>query len=210
MFPLQISPQFSHIRINQAWVLFFLSPLWTLSKVFDPTYCYLSAMFSSICHPFHLLTPQRIASSIILKLALWKYQPPQVGSFYRKEISNIFFKTCYILSYQRLSWFKGSSFFWFGLPWYLSSKESTCKCRRHGFNPWSGKTPHAAEQLRPCATILSLCSRTQELQLPKPNCLRPVLCNKRSHCNNKPGHYSWRVERRRHSNEDPAQPNINN
>ena len=34
-----------------------------------------------------------------------------------------------------------------GLPWWLSGKESACQCRRHGFNPWSGKTPHATEQL---------------------------------------------------------------
>ena len=31
-----------------------------------------------------------------------------------------------------------------GLPWWLSSKESTCRCRRrtkHGFDPWVGKIP---------------------------------------------------------------------
>ena len=28
----------------------------------------------------------------------------------------------------------------------------TCQCRGHGFEPWSGKIPHAAEQLSPCAT----------------------------------------------------------
>ena len=26
-----------------------------------------------------------------------------------------------------------------GLPWWLSSKESVCQCRRHGFDPWYGK-----------------------------------------------------------------------
>ena len=26
-----------------------------------------------------------------------------------------------------------------GLPWWFSGKESTCKCRRCGFNPWVGK-----------------------------------------------------------------------
>ena len=31
-------------------------------------------------------------------------------------------------------------------------KESTCQCRRHGFNPWSRKIPAASEQLSPCAT----------------------------------------------------------
>ena len=34
-----------------------------------------------------------------------------------------------------------------GLPWWLSGKESTCQCRRHRFNPWSGKIPHAVGQL---------------------------------------------------------------
>ena len=28
-----------------------------------------------------------------------------------------------------------------GLPWCLSSKESTCQCRRCGFDPWIGKIP---------------------------------------------------------------------
>ena len=36
--------------------------------------------------------------------------------------------------------------FW-GLPWWLSGKESTCECRIQGFDPWSGMIPHAAEQL---------------------------------------------------------------
>ena len=26
-----------------------------------------------------------------------------------------------------------------GLAWWLSGKESTCQCRRHGFSPWVGK-----------------------------------------------------------------------
>ena len=28
-----------------------------------------------------------------------------------------------------------------GLPCWLSGKESTCKCRRHGFDPWVRKIP---------------------------------------------------------------------
>ena len=28
-----------------------------------------------------------------------------------------------------------------GLPWWLSSKEATCQCRRHGFNSWARKIP---------------------------------------------------------------------
>ena len=39
-----------------------------------------------------------------------------------------------------------------GLPWWRSGWESACQCRGHGFEPWSGRIPHAAEQLGPCAT----------------------------------------------------------
>ena len=28
-----------------------------------------------------------------------------------------------------------------GLPWWFTGKESTCQCRRHGFNPWLGRSP---------------------------------------------------------------------
>ena len=36
-----------------------------------------------------------------------------------------------------------------GLPWWRSGWESACQCRGHGFEPWSGKIPHAVEQLSP-------------------------------------------------------------
>ena len=54
-----------------------------------------------------------------------------------------------------------------GLPWWCSGWESAFQCRGHGFKPWSGKIPHAAEQLGPWATItepvrLGLCSATGE------------------------------------------------
>ena len=32
-----------------------------------------------------------------------------------------------------------------GLPWWLSGKESACQCRKHGFDPWSGKIPWRRE-----------------------------------------------------------------
>ena len=38
------------------------------------------------------------------------------------------------------------------IPWWLSGKESTCQCRRQGFDPWSGKISHAVEQLSLGAT----------------------------------------------------------
>ena len=44
---------------------------------------------------------------------------------------------------------------WRGLPWWLGGEESAYQCRRHMFDPWSGKIPYASEQL-------SLCARTIE------------------------------------------------
>ena len=41
-----------------------------------------------------------------------------------------------------------------GFPWWLSGEESIFQCRRQSFIPWSGKIPHAAEQLNPCAILL--------------------------------------------------------
>ena len=41
------------------------------------------------------------------------------------------------------------------LPWYRtlpSGKRSTCQCRGHGFDPWSGKILRATGQLSLCAT----------------------------------------------------------
>ena len=39
-----------------------------------------------------------------------------------------------------------------GLPWWRSGWESACWCRGHGFEPWAGKVPRAAERLGPWAT----------------------------------------------------------
>ena len=54
-----------------------------------------------------------------------------------------------------------------GLPWWSSGWESVCQCRGNGFDPWSGKIPHAAGQMSPCATtteahVPSLCPTTRE------------------------------------------------
>ena len=63
-----------------------------------------------------------------------------------------------------------------GLPWWHSGWESACQCREHGFEPWSGKIPHAAEQLGPWATTT------------EPARLEPVLCNKRGRDTERPAH----------------------
>ena len=53
-------------------------------------------------------------------------------------------------------------------------------------DPWSGKIPHAAEQLSQCSTV----TEPMHCQLLKPEHLEPVLHNKRSHHNKKPGYHS--------------------
>ena len=56
-----------------------------------------------------------------------------------------------------------------GLPWWFSDLESACQCRGHGFEPWSRKIPHAAEQLSPCATTTEACApRARAPQQEKP------------------------------------------
>ena len=47
-----------------------------------------------------------------------------------------------------------------------------CQCRGHRCEPWSGKIPHAMEQLSPCATttepvLLSPCTTTTEPMHPR-------------------------------------------
>ena len=69
----------------------------------------------------------------------------------------------------------------FGLPWWRSGWESACQCRGHGFEPWSGKIPHAMEQLGPWATIT------------EPARLEPMLRNKRGRDNERPRAPRWRV-----------------
>ena len=88
-----------------------------------------------------------------------------------------------------------------GLPWWSSGWESACQCWGHGFEPWSGKIPHAVEQLGPWATIT------------EPAHVEPVLHNKRGHDSERPVHHDeeWPPlaatrEKPSHRNEDPTQP----
>ena len=92
----------------------------------------------------------------------------------------------------------------FGLPWWRSGWESACQCRGHGFEPWSGRIPHAAEQLGPWATTT------------EPARLEPVLCNKRGHDSERPAHRDeeWPPlaatrEKPSHRNKDPTQSKVN-
>ena len=73
-----------------------------------------------------------------------------------------------------------------GLPWWLTGKESACQCWGHDFDPWSGKIPHASEQLSPFATTAEpTCHSSRACAL------GPVLHGKRSHCSEKPLHRNY-------------------
>ena len=80
----------------------------------------------------------------------------------------------------------------FGLPWWLSGKESTCPDGKHRFNPWAGEIPCSVKQLnlRSAATEPVLCVLLQETP-----------------CNEKPPAPTGKAPV--HSKEDPAQPGTN-
>ena len=83
----------------------------------------------------------------------------------------IFFKEIFSLSFLYSSselqhfvfgWIKSTDKFLYGqyknrflgLPWQLSSREFTCQCRRHWFDPWLVKITHMSEQLSLFATTI--------------------------------------------------------
>ena len=81
-----------------------------------------------------------------------------------------------------------------GFPGGSVVKTMPANAKKHSFNPWSGKIPHAAEQKSTCTTTVepvlwslgtttteSICHNYQSLHT-----LQPVLRNKKSHLNEKP------------------------
>ena len=60
--------------------------------------------------------------------------------------------------------------------------ESTCQCRRYGFDPWSRKILHAVEQLSLCTRIIEPCSRAWELKLLSPQAATIEDCVPWSQC----------------------------
>ena len=67
-----------------------------------------------------------------------------------------------------------------GLPWWFSGEESACQWGRHGFDPQSGKIPHAGA-IKPSCHNHWACV------------LEPGDSNKRSHHSEKPAHHNSRV-----------------
>ena len=108
-----------------------------------------------------------------------------------------------------------------GLPWWLSGKESTfSQCRRPEFDPWSRRIPHPQAHvpqwpslcfraqelplLSQCpATTEALCPRARALQQEKPPRWGACTAQWRVAC----PHHSWESPHK--NNEDKAQPKTN-
>ena len=143
---------------------------------------------------------------------------PQNPSRFSSAYSCLFF---FFLTQISCSLFFHSIFFFLkknngGLPWWHSGWESACQCKGHGFDPWSGRTPHATEQLSPCAAtaepaLWSPWATTAEAHMPRARALqqeRPQQWEGRAPQGRvAPTHRNGRGPAR--SNEDPTQPKIN-
>ena len=95
--------------------------------------------------------------------------------------------------------------------------KSACQCRRHGFDPWSGKIPHAIRHLSPCTTTAEpALYRVWELQLWKwvhpraraPQQEKPLRWEACTLQLERSSH-SLQLERSQCSNKDPAQLKMN-
>ena len=84
-----------------------------------------------------------------------------------------------------------------------SGWESACQCRGHGFEPWSGRIPHAAEQLGPWATT------TEPVHLEPVPATREAAIVKGPCTVMKSGPRLPQLEKALAQNEDPTQPKIN-
>ena len=88
-----------------------------------------------------------------------------------------------------------------GLPWWLNGEESSCRCRRQGFDPWSRKTPHAVEQLSLCITTTEPLFSSPRTATTEPTCRNysslnapePVLRSKRRHSREQPLPHNCRI-----------------
>ena len=105
-----------------------------------------------------------------------------------------------------------------GLPWWLSGKESTSQCRKLRFDPWSRRIPHALEKLNPCSTTIE-----PVLQSTGAAAIAPMHSSYRSPCAQSPSSareativtslcttreqpLPLQLENSPHSNKDPTEP----
>ena len=116
----------------------------------EPSFLFLSVRWASIaccCFNMHCWSLRRGSQTP----SVWKSSK----AFVTKTKRHAQTRRKYL---QKYSW---------GLPWWLSGKESACQCRKHRFDPWSRKIPHASEQLWEPQLLKpvhprELCSATRE------------------------------------------------
>ena len=97
-----------------------------------------------------------------------------------------------------------------GLHWWLSGKESSGKCRKHGFDPWSRKIPPTVDQA--CMPqLLSLRSRAWEPKLLSPHVTTTETCAPRTHALQQEKPQQWKVctqQLEKGLAQQPVQPNM--
>ena len=90
----------------------------------------------------------------------------KLARFFYKGPSSNYFQVCgpcrlsKLLSWAGVAQRQLQEVYKWGLPWWLSGKEFTCQCRRHGFDLKSRKIPHTTEQV-------NLCTTTTEVPAPR-------------------------------------------
>ena len=91
-----------------------------------------------------------------------------------------------------------------GLLWWLSGKECIYQCWRHGFDPRSGKIPHAEERLSPRTTTTepALEPESRCCRVHPPESLRSAVRSHRTRDQLPPA----TTREGPHSKEDPAPP----
>ena len=102
--------------------------------------------------------------------------------------------------------------------WWVSGKESTCRCRRHEFHPCLRKIPQAAEQLSLWATTIEPSRNywthprrtATETCAPHSPCATTREATAVKACAQLESSSLWpQLEKSLCSNEDPAQPKLN-
>ena len=104
--------------------------------------------------------PRFLYPANLSKYKIWK-QDENISDVWR--FGNCIYQCSLIKSYWS---------FYLGLPWWRSGWKSTCQCRGHGFEAWSGKIPHATEQLSLCATTTEPARHNYWAHVPR--LLKPV------------------------------------
>ena len=90
-------------------------------------------------HPWHISVGGAPKREILKKAEIWEGHDETEAESMTKRLNDKglpSFLACLIFLYPGYC-FLCLDIPLFGLPWWLSGKESACQCRRHRFDPWS-------------------------------------------------------------------------